>query len=51
LTNPVFNTNNVIIHPLNGNVEELYQLMKAKSKINSEFKSRSIDDFVDELLR
>ena len=51
LTNPAFNTNNVIIHPLNGNVEELYQLMKAKSKINSEFKSRSIDDFVDELLR
>jgi hypothetical protein len=51
LANPAFNTNNVIIHPLNGNVEELYQLMKAKSKINSEFKSRSIDDFVDELLR
>ena len=51
LINPVFNTNNVIIHPLNGNVEELYQLIKEKSKISSEFKCRSIDEFVDDLLR
>jgi len=51
LTNPAFNKNNVIIHPQYGDLEELYQLMKAKSKINSEFKSRSIEEFVDELLR
>ena len=50
LTNPLFNKTNVIIHPLNGDVEKLYQLMKEKCKINSEFKSRSIDDFFDELL-
>ena len=51
LTNPAFNKNNVIIHPLKGNVEELYHIMKEKSKIKSEFKSRSIDEFVDELLQ
>jgi hypothetical protein len=48
--NPAFNAENAIIHPLNGNVEVLFQHMAGK-KINSEFKSRFIDDFLDELLR
>ena len=51
LRNPAFNKNNVIIHPLNGNVEELYHFMQQKSKIKSKFKSRSINEFVDELLQ
>ncbi len=51
LKNPAFNQDNAIIYPLNGNVEDLYHLMKEKRKINSEVKSRSINDFVDELLR
>ena len=51
LANPAFNENNVIIHPLGGNVEELYCLIEEKSKISSEFKPRSIHQFVDELLR
>lgn len=51
LTNPVFNKSNVIIHPLGGDVEELYCLMKERSKTNGEFKSRSIHEFVNELVR
>jgi hypothetical protein len=51
LTNPVFNENNVIIHPLGGNVVELYHHMKEKSKMAGGFNSRSIHEFVDELLR
>jgi hypothetical protein len=51
LENSVFNNDNVIIHPLNGNVNELYRLMREKRKIKCESKSRSIDDFIDELLR
>jgi len=50
LTNPLFNETNVIIHAINGDVEKLYQLVKDKWKIKGEFKSRSIDDFFDELL-
>lgn len=51
LKNPAFNQDNAIIYPLNGNVEELYHLMKEKRKVNSEFKARSINDFVDQLLQ
>jgi len=51
LTNPVFNETNTIIHPLNGNVDELFRLMKEKRDTKGGFESRSIDQFVDDLLR
>ena len=50
LKNPAFNHNNVIIHPLNGDVEMLYSSMKENKGVKCEFNSRSIDNFVDELL-
>jgi len=51
LANPAFNKNNSIIHPLNGDVKELYHLMKENGKMKSEFEIRSINEFVNELLR
>ena len=51
LTNPAFNETNTIIYPLNGKTEKLSRLMTEKRNIKSDFKLRSIDEFVDDLLR
>ena len=50
-TNPAFNEKNVIIFPLKGNVEKLYEVMKEKKRLMCEFKARSINDFVDDILK
>ena len=51
LANPIFNESNVIIHLLNGCAENLFELMKEKSKIHGEFETRTVGDFIDELLQ
>ena len=51
LMNPAFNETNTIIHRLNGKIEELSRLMMEKRQIQSQFKSRSLDEFVDDLLK
>ena len=51
LKNPAFNENNVIIFPLNGNAEKLYEVIIEKKKMPCEFKARTINDFVDDILK
>lgn len=50
LKNPAFNTRNVIIHPLGGDVNLLCSLMQEEIASDCEFQSRTIKEFVNELL-